>query len=97
MNKTELISKLAGKTGLSKTDAGKAVNAIFDAAPGEGIIAVELDAGRKVTLPGFGTFSTKKRKERQGINPKTQKAITIPEKSYPAFKPGKTLRERVSK
>ncbi|MCK4765879.1 MAG: HU family DNA-binding protein [Candidatus Aminicenantes bacterium] len=97
MNKTELISKLAGKTGLSKADAGKTVNAIFDAAPGEGIIAVELDAGRKITLPGFGTFKTVKRKERQGINPKTKEAITIPEKSYPVFKAGKTLRERVSK
>ncbi|MCK4760996.1 MAG: HU family DNA-binding protein [Candidatus Aminicenantes bacterium] len=97
MNKTELISKLAKKTGLTLAAAGKAANAIFDATPGEGIIAVELDAGRKLTLPGFGTFKTVKRKERKGINPKTKEAITIPAKNYPVFKAGKTLRERVSK
>ncbi|MCK4762032.1 MAG: HU family DNA-binding protein [Candidatus Aminicenantes bacterium] len=97
MNKTEFISKLAKKTGLTLVAAGKVVNAIFDATPGEGIIAVELDAGRKITLPGFGTFKTVKRKERQGINPKTKESITIPEKNYPVFKAGKTLRERVSK
>lgn len=97
MNKTEFIQKLAKKTGLSVKDAGLAVNAIFDAAPGKGIIAVELDAGGKVSLPGFGTFKSVHRKKRTGINPKTKAAITIPAKNYPAFKAGKTLKDRVAK
>lgn len=97
MNKTELTKKLAKKTGLSLKDSEAAVNAIFDANPGEGIIAVELDAGGKVTLPGFGTFKTVHRKARTGVNPKTGDKITIPAKNYAVFKPGKTLKERVSK
>jgi len=97
MNKTELTKKLAKKTGLSLKDSEAAVNAIFDANPGEGIIAVELDAGGKVTLPGFGTFKTVHRKARTGVNPKTGDKITIPAKNYAVFKPGKTLRDRVSK
>ena len=97
MNKTELIEKLAKKTGLTLKDAGMAVNAIFDATPGKGIIAVELDAGGKVTLPGFGTFKTVHKKERTGINPRTKETIKIPAKNYAVFKPGKTLKDRVAK
>ena len=97
MNKTELIEKLAKKTGLTLKDSGMAVNAIFDATPGKGIIAVELDAGGKVTLPGFGTFKTVHKKERTGINPSTKETITIPAKNYAVFKPGKTLKDRVAK
>ncbi len=78
-------------------DSTAAVNAVFDANPGQGIIAVELDAGKKVTLPGFGTFKTVHRKERIGVNPKTREKMTIPAKSYAVFKAGKTLRDRVSK
>ena len=97
MNKTELIEKLAKKTGLTLKDAGMAVNTIFDATPGKGIIAVELDAGGKVSLPGFGTFKTVHKKERTGINPKTKETIKIPAKNYAVFKAGKTLKERVAK
>ena len=52
------------------------VNAIFDANPGKGIIAVELDAGRKVVIPGFGTFTAKRRSARTGTNPATGEKIT---------------------
>ena len=97
MNKTELIEKLAKKTGFTLKDAGMVVNAIFDATPGKGIIAVELDAGGKVSLPGFGTFKTVHKKERTGINPKTKESIKIPAKNYPVFKAGKTLKDRVAK
>lgn len=97
MNKTEFIEKLAKKTGLTLKDAGMVLNAIFDASPGKGIIAVELDAGGKVSLPGFGTFKTVHKKERTGINPKTKETITIPAKNSPVFKAGKTLKERVAK
>jgi len=97
MNKTEFVEKLAKKTDLSLKKAGEIVSAIFDAAPGKGIIAVELDAGGKVSLPGFGTFKTVHKKERTGINPKTRAAITIPAKNVPVFKAGKTLKDRVAK
>jgi DNA-binding protein HU-beta len=66
-------------------------------APGKAIIAVELDAGGKVSLPGFGTFKTVHREERTGINPKTKATITIPAKNYAVFKAGKTLKDRVAK
>lgn len=97
MNKTELIQKLAKKTGLTQKDSETAVNAMFDAKPGKGIIAVELDAGKKVTIPGFGVFKTVARKARTGINPKTGQKINIPAKKYPTFKAGKTLKDRVAK
>jgi DNA-binding protein HU-beta len=97
MNKKELTAKLAKVTGLSQAKAGEVLNALFDADPGKGLIAVELDAGRKVTIPGFGTFAVKKRAARTGTNPATQKKINIVAKSYAYFKPGKTLRERVAK
>lgn len=96
MNKTEFAQKLAKKAGIAQSKALEIVDIIFSAKSGEGIIAVELDAGRKVTIPGFGTFATKTRSARTGRNPSTGAVINIPKKSYVAFKPGKTLRERVS-
>jgi len=96
MNKKEFAAKLAKKTGLSQVKANEVVSAIFDADPGKGIIAVELDAGRKVTIPGFGTFSSKSRAARTGTNPATGEKIQIAAKNYVQFKPGKTLRDRVA-
>ncbi|MCO4769370.1 MAG: HU family DNA-binding protein [Deltaproteobacteria bacterium] len=96
MNKTEFAQKLAKKSDISQAKALEIVNHIFSAEPGHGIIAVELDAGRKVTIPGFGTFSTKSRAARTGRNPSTGATIQIAAKSYVQFKPGKTLRERVA-
>lgn len=95
MNKSEMAVKLAKKTGVTQAKAAEIVDSIFNA--NKGIIAVELDAGRKVTIPGFGTFATRKRSSRQGRNPATGKAISIPARKYPAFKAGKTLREKVAK
>ena len=97
MNKTELTEKLAAKCDLSKAKAGEIVSTIFDTDSGSGIIATELDAGRKVQIPGFGTFSTKKRSARKGRNPATGEEIRIPAKKYPAFKAGKGLKDRVEK
>ena len=97
MNKTEMAMKLAKKTGLSQGKAAEVLEVVFSAQPRKGIIATALDAGEKVTVPGFGTFSTKKRGERQGRNPATGQTITIPAKKYVHFKPGKTLRERIEK
>ena len=97
MNKTEMAMKLAKKAGLSQGKAAEVLEIIFSASPGKGIIATALDADEKVTIPGFGTFSTRSRGERQGRNPATGATITIPAKKYVHFKPGKTLRDRVEK
>ncbi len=95
MNKSELAVKLAKKAGLTQAKAAEVVDAIFNA--NKGIIAVELDADRKVTVPGFGTFATRKRKAREGRNPATGTAIKIPARKYVTFKPGKTLKDKVAK
>ncbi len=97
MNKTEMAVKLAKKTGLSQGKAAEVVDALFSAQPRTGIIATALDAGEKVTIPGFGTFATRQRAARQGRNPATGATITIPKRHYVYFKAGKTLRERVEK
>lgn len=97
MNKGEMAAKLASKTGLSKAKALEVLNVIFSAEKGEGVIAIELDAGGKIVIPGFGTFGTRKRASRTGTNPATRKKISIPSRSYAYFKAGKTLRERVEK
>ncbi|MCB9744341.1 MAG: HU family DNA-binding protein [Alphaproteobacteria bacterium] len=96
MNKKDLVAKLAEKTGLTKAKAAEAVDAIFSAESRKGIIAIELDAGRKVTIPGFGTFNTRRRKARRGTNPSTGTEIEIPAKTVVTFSPGKNLRSRVS-
>jgi DNA-binding protein HU-beta len=97
MNKTEMAMKLAKKSGISQGKAAEILDTIFSAQPRRGLIATALDAGEKVTIPGFGTFATKQRAARQGRNPATGASITIPEKKYVTFKPGKTFRERVEK
>lgn len=93
MNKTDLIVKLAKKTGLTKVKAAEVVDAIFSAR--KGLIAVELAAGRKVTLTGFGSFSVRKRTTRQGRNPATGATISIPSRAYPSFIQGETLKQRL--
>jgi DNA-binding protein HU-beta len=95
MNKSELVTKLAKKATLTQAKAAEAVDAIFNA--NKGLIVTEVAAARKVTLPGFGTFSARKRAARQGRNPATGKKISIPARKYPAFKVGKTLKEKVSR
>lgn len=85
MNKTELIAKIAEGSGLSKVDAKKALEATLEA------ITTALKADDKVALIGFGTFSTSKRPERQGINPATKETITIPAKKVVKFKAGADL------
>jgi len=97
VNKTELIDKVAKKTGLTLKDSREVVEAIFSTSPKEGIIAVELDAGRKVQITGFGTFMTRRRKKRMGRNPQTGEAISIPATKFPAFSSGKALKTRIAK
>ncbi|HEY7583944.1 MAG TPA: HU family DNA-binding protein [Acidimicrobiia bacterium] len=96
MNKTEMAQKLARKIDMTQAAAAEIIDAIFDTDPGKGIIAVELDAGDKVTISGFGTFSTKSRSARKGRNPATGAEISIPARKYVHFAPAKGLKDRVS-
>ena len=97
MNKTDLIEKVAKKTGMTKKDSAMVVDAIFSTAPKDGIIATELAANRRVQITGFGTFQTRKRKKRKGRNPQTGETIMIPATKFPAFSAGKALKGRVAK
>ena len=79
MNKTELINAVAAKTKSTKKDAGIAVEAVFDS------IQEELAKGGKVQILGFGAFEVRARKERQGRNPQSGGALTIPAFNIPVF------------
>ena len=76
MNKTEMAMKLAKKTGISQGKAAEIIDTMFSAQPRKGLIATALDAGEKVTIPGFGTFATKQRGARQGRNPARSRRTT---------------------
>ena len=85
MNKTELINAIAEKSGLSKVDSKKALEAFIDAVTGE------VKGGGKVALVGFGTFSVTQKAARKGINPRTKAVINIPAKKTVKFKAGSEL------
>lgn len=89
MNKTELISAVAEKSGLSKADAKKAVDAFVDA------VTEELKAGGKVALLGFGTFSAVEKAARTGVNPRTKETIEIAARKVAKFKPGTELSDGI--
>ncbi len=95
MTKQDFAEKLAKKTDISKAKAMDVIDAIFSTKPREGIIAVELDAGRDFTITGFGTFKTRKTKARKGRNPQTGKEITIAARRSVSFRAGKGLKERI--
>ena len=90
MNKTELISAMSEKSELTKVDTEKSLKAFIDT------VTDELKNGGKVQLVGFGTFEVGERAERQGRNPKTGEAITIPASKSPKFKAGKALKDIVN-
>lgn len=87
MNKTELITAVADKADISKADAGRAVDAMFE------VIGKALKKKDKVSLVGFGTFLVRERAARQGRNPKTGAIIKIKASKTPAFKAGKALKD----
>ncbi len=89
MNKSELVARVAESSDLSKKDAAKAVDAVFDA------ITEALQGGNKVQLVGFGNFEIRERSARKGRNPQTGEEIDIPASKVPAFKPGKALKEGI--
>jgi DNA-binding protein HU-beta len=89
MNKSELISKVAELSELSKKDATKAVESVFEA------ISDALKGGDKVQLVGFGNFEVRERSARKGRNPQTGQEIEIAASKVPAFKPGKALKDGI--
>jgi len=90
MNKNDLVAAVADDSGLSKADAAKAVDGVFDA------ITSSLKGGDEVRLVGFGTFSVSKRQATTGRNPRTGESIQIPASNQPKFKAGKGLKTAVN-
>jgi DNA-binding protein HU-beta len=90
MNKTELIDSIAEKSGLTKKDSEKALNAII------GSIEEALVSDDKVQLIGFGSFEVKQRAARKGRNPQTMEEIDIPESKVPTFKAGKDFKDMLN-
>ena len=89
MNKSDLIEAMAEAGDISKTAAGRALDALTDA------IAIALKKGDTVSLIGFGTFSVKERAARTGRNPQTGASIEIAASKTPAFKAGKALKDAI--
>ena len=91
MNREELITEISKKAKVSKKDASLVLSATLES------IQNSVKKGNKVTLVGFGTFSSKKRAARTGRNPQTGKAIKIAAKTVPSFSAGKAFKSIVSK
>lgn len=89
MNKSDLIANVANLAGLKKTEAEKAIDAIFES------ITDALKKKQEVRLIGFGTFAVSERPATEGRNPRTGAKINIPAKRLPKFRPGKQLKEAV--
>jgi DNA-binding protein HU-beta len=87
VNRNELVASVADKAGLSRSDANKAVDAVFEA------ITDCLKSGDEVRLVGFGTFGVAERKAGQGRNPRTGETIQIAASKQPKFRPGKGLKD----
>ncbi|HQR49666.1 MAG TPA: HU family DNA-binding protein [Steroidobacteraceae bacterium] len=90
MNKNELVEAVSDRTGLARSDAAQAVEAVLAA------VTEALRAGDTVALSGFGTFVAKARAARTGRNPRTGEAIAIPASRAPAFKAGKALKDALN-
>lgn len=89
MTKMDLIEAVASRSGLTKADAGRAVEAVIDSISGA------LAKGEKVTVTGFGTFEVRQRAARMGRNPQTGAPLHIAATKTPAFKSGKGLKDAV--
>ena len=91
MNKTELIAAVAERSGMTKKDAERVINATFET------VTASLATGEKVAVSGFGNFEVKAREARVGRNPRTKETIQIPATRLPAFKAAKALKDAVAK
>jgi DNA-binding protein HU-beta len=90
MNKNDLVALVADAASLTKTDATKAVEAVFDG------ITDSLKKGDEVRLVGFGTFAVAERAASEGRNPRTGEKIAIPASKQPKFKAGKNLKDALN-
>ena len=90
MNKNDLVSAVADSSGLTKADAGRAVDAVFDS------ISSALQSGGDVRIVGFGTFSVAQRAATTGRNPRTGETIQIKASKQPKFKAGAPLKDAVN-
>ena len=90
VSKLDLVETLAKDVGLSKADAARSIDSFVET------ITKSLVKGKRVTLTGFGTFSKRRRPARTGRNPQTNQPIKIAATNVPAFKPGKSLRDRLN-
>jgi len=90
VNKNDLVAQVAESAGLSKNDATKAVDAVFEG------IADAMKKGDEVRLVGFGTFAIAERAASEGRNPRTGEKISIPASKQPKFKPGKNLKDALN-
>lgn len=97
MKKQEFAARLAKDCDVTQAKAAEIIDAIFDTAPGKGIIATELDAGRDMPIVGFGTFKTRATAARTGRNPQTGASIQIKAGRSVGFAAGKGLKDRVKK
>ncbi|MEZ4425725.1 MAG: HU family DNA-binding protein [Gemmatimonadota bacterium] len=93
MNKSDLVDELADRTGMTKADAGRAIDAVFGT---DGIISKALREDKKVQITGFGTFESRARKARTGRNPRTGETIKITASKSPAFRAGKGLKDAIN-
>jgi DNA-binding protein HU-beta len=91
VNKSDLVNSIAAAAGIKKTEADKALDAVFDS------ITEALVKGDEVRLIGFGTFAVSHRPASEGRNPRTGDKLKIPAKKLPKFRPGKGLKEAVAK
>ncbi|MDX6515953.1 MAG: DNA-binding protein HU-beta [Gaiellaceae bacterium] len=89
MTKQEFVDKVAAKSGLTRRDAGKAVEAVLDS------ITEALKSRQDVSFTGFGKFSTSDRAARMGVNPRTKEKVTIPAATVPKFSAGSALKSTV--
>ncbi|PYS79160.1 MAG: integration host factor subunit beta [Acidobacteria bacterium] len=90
MTKAELVEDVARAAELTKKDAERLVEIVFES------IIETLNHGEKIELRGFGSFRVRERGARRGRNPKTGDPVDIPAKRVPYFKPGKELKELIN-
>ena len=90
MNKNDLITTVAASTGLTKTDAARAIDSVFESISGS------LKKGEEVRLVGFGTFAITHRRATEGRNPRTGERIQIAAAKLPKFRAGKNLKAAVA-
>ena len=90
MKKAELVEAVAEKAGLTKADATRAIEALFDT------VKTAMVKGERVAIPGFGTFSVGERAAREGRNPQTGEPMPIAASKAPRFKAGKALKDAIN-